>query len=209
MDIRFLYRDSEIFVVEKPIGVLSEESDGDESLANALKAQNGGYIGVVHRLDRGVGGVMVYARTKASAARLSAAVQSHALQKEYLAIVHGKPTEPCGTLTDLLYHDRTRNKSFVVDRARSGVKEAVLDYKIVKSWESAPLGVASLVKIRLHTGRTHQIRVQFSSRGYPLVGDGKYGSREKSDIRLHSHAITFSHPRTGKLLTFESLPEWA
>ena len=209
MEIRFLYRDSEIFVVEKPIGVLSEESDDDESLANALKAQNDGYIGVVHRLDRGVGGVMVYARTKSAAARLSTAVQSHALQKGYLAIVHGTPSESSGTLTDLLYHDRTRNKSFVVDRPRSGVKEAVLEYKIVKSWENAPLGMVSLVKIQLHTGRTHQIRVQFSSRGYPLVGDGKYGSREKGDIRLHAHTITFPHPRTGKLLTFESLPAWA
>jgi 23S rRNA pseudouridine1911/1915/1917 synthase len=209
MDLNFLYVDEEIFVVEKPVGALSEEGNEEESLASALKAQNNGYVGVIHRLDRGVGGVMVYARTKAAAARLSAAVQARTLKKTYLAIVHGIPTEPRARLTDLLYHDRARNKTFTVNRPRNGVKEAILDYEIVKSWDNAPLDSLSLLKIELQTGRTHQIRVQFSSRGLPLVGDGKYGARDRCEIRLFCHALTFPHPKTGKEMQFSLTPDWA
>ncbi len=209
MELNFLYTDDEIFVVEKPVGALSEEGDAGESLASALKEQNNGYVGVVHRLDRGVGGVMVYARTKAAAARLSAAVQEHTLKKVYFAVVHGVPTEPRARLTDLLYHDRARNKTFTVSRPRGGVKEAILDYEIIKTWDDAPLGSLSLVKIELQTGRTHQIRVQFASRGLPLVGDNKYGARDRSEIRLFCHALTFPHPKTGKEMHFSLTPEWA
>ncbi|MBQ9760310.1 MAG: RluA family pseudouridine synthase [Clostridia bacterium] len=208
MELNILYSDSEIFVVEKPANALSEEGTAENSLASALKEQNGGYIGVVHRLDRGVGGVMVYARTKSAAARLSAAVQSHALEKTYLAVIHGKPTEEHATLTDLLYHDRLKNKTFVVDRPRGGVKEAILDYELRKAWDDPALGTLSLVRIRLHTGRTHQIRVQFASRSHPLVGDRKYGAPSHGDIRLFCHTLTFPHPKTGKPTSFTLTPDW-
>lgn len=210
MDVKMLYRDRDIFVCLKPVGAVSEENDGrGDSLADVLREQNGGYIGVVHRLDRGVGGVMVYARTKQAAAKLSAAVQAHTLEKIYLAVVHGMPEKSATTLTDLLYHDRIKNKTFVVDRVRNGVKEAILDYEALKTYEQEPFGKVSLLRIRLHTGRTHQIRVQFASRGLPLVGDNKYGARDRSEIALFCHSLTFPHPSTGKKLTFTEYPEWA
>lgn len=209
MDVRILYSDKDIFVCLKPVGVVSEETAEGVGLADVLREQNGGYIGVVHRLDRGVGGVMVYARTKQAAAKLSAAVQAHTLEKVYLAFVHGVPTERSATLTDLLYHDRMKNKTFVVDRTRRGVKEAILDYETYKSYEQEPFGTVSLLRIRLQTGRTHQIRVQFASRGMPLVGDNKYGARDRCEIMLFCHRLTFPHPITGKRMTFSETPEWA
>lgn len=208
MEPQILYSDNEIYVVRKPVGILCEETADGTSLADALHTKNNGYIGVIHRLDRSVGGVMVYARTKFAAARLSAAVQSHNLKKVYLALVHGVPDAPCATLTDLLFHDRVKNKTFVVDRPRRGVKEAILDYELLKTFYDPDLGTLSLLKIRLHTGRTHQIRVQFSSRGLPLVGDNKYGARDRCDIRLFSHTLSFPHPKTGEQMLFSELPEW-
>ena len=208
MDIQMLYSDADIYVCRKPVGVVSEETANGTGLADWLREQNGGYIGVVHRLDRGVGGVMVYARNKKAAAKLSAAVQARTLEKTYLAIVHGKPTESAATLTDLLYHDRIKNKTFVVDRARNGVKEAILDYETLRTYEQEPLGTVSLLRIKLHTGRTHQIRVQFSSRGLPLLGDRKYGARSQCEIALFCHRLNFLHPVTGKRMTFSEMPEW-
>lgn len=204
MDIKMLYSDEEIFVCVKPVGMLSEETpdrSDPQSLADILSAQNGGYIGVVHRLDRGVGGVMVYARTKKAAARLSAAVQDHTFQKTYLATVHGTPEKSDDTLVDLLYHDRAKNKTFVVTRERRGVKQAILDYETLQTEETAH-GTVSLLKIRLHTGRTHQIRAQFASRRHPLVGDRKYGSTAHGDIALFCHSLTLPHPKTGVPMTF-------
>lgn len=208
MELPILYSDDHIVVCQKPVGIVSEETADRKGLADLLRQTPNEYIGVVHRLDRGVGGVMVYAKTRAAAARLSAAVQDHSFQKEYLAVVHGTPAEPCARLTDLLFHDRAKNKTFVVARERRGVKEAILDYEVVRSVEHAQFGCISLLRIKLLTGRTHQIRVQLSSRGLPLVGDGKYGARDRCDIMLFCHRLTFPHPKTGKPLTFSALPDW-
>jgi len=144
---------------------------------------------------------MVYAKTKVAAAALSKAVQEGIMVKEYVAMVHGTPPES-GDWEDLLWKDSAKNKVFVVKRERKGVKKARLEYKRLTEGET------SLVRIRLHTGRSHQIRVQFSSRGFPLVGDHKYGSRdEKNEPMLFSCCLTF--PYKGKLLCFEKLPDWA
>ena len=205
---KILHEDKDIIVCIKPSDALSETTPEGNGFADALAKENGGYIGVVHRLDRGVGGVMVYAKTPAAAAALSRCVQQRTLRKEYLAVVHGVPVEVCGTLTDLLFHDRRRNKTFVVNRVRNGVKEAVLDYVVKKTAPVEPFGNVSLVRISLRTGRTHQIRVQFASRGLPLVGDGKYGaSGDRCPIALFSTRLAFSHPVTGKPMEFCALPE--
>ena len=187
-----LYSDPEIVVCVKPVGM-----DSEHEVPQAL----GGEIYPIHRLDKNVGGVMVYAKKKTSAAALSKAVQEGTMVKEYVAMVHGTPPGE-GDWEDLLWKDSAKNKVFVVKRERRGVKKARLEYKRLREGET------SLVRIRLHTGRSHQIRVQFSSRGFPLVGDHKYGSRdEKSEPMLFSCCLTFPHK--GKLLRFEKLPEWA
>ena len=187
-----LYSDPEIVVCVKPVGM-----DSEHEVPQAL----GGEIYPIHRLDKNVGGVMVYAKKKASAAALSKAVQEGTMVKEYVAMVHGTPPGE-GDWEDLLWKDSTKNKVFVVKRERRGVKKARLEFKRLTEGET------SLVRIRLHTGRSHQIRVQFSSRGFPLVGDHKYGSRdEKTEPMLFSCCLTFPHK--GKLLRFEKLPEWA
>lgn len=208
MEIKILYEDDEIVVCIKPAELLSEQTDDpNESLAAQIAEKNNGYVGVVHRLDRGVGGVMVYAKTPAAAAALSRSVQSHEVQKEYLAVVHGTPSPACGEMRDLLFHDRRLNKSFAVSRTRAGVKEALLDYTTLSHHLSDRCDALSLMRIRLHTGRTHQIRVQFSSRGYPLLGDGKYGARgDRCPIALFSALLSFPHPKTRKPMRFEALP---
>jgi len=194
MDI--LYSDKHIIVCLKPVGL-----DSETSVPEALKEQFGGEIYPIHRLDLNVGGVMVYARTKQSAASLSKAVQEGTMVKEYVAMVHGTPPES-GDWEDLLWKDSKKNKVFVVKRQRGGVKKARLEYKRLSEGET------SLVRIRLHTGRSHQIRVQFSSRGFPLVGDHKYGSRDqRTEPMLFSCRITF--PYQGETKQFEALPEWA
>jgi len=157
----------------------------------------------VHRLDMAVGGVMVYALNKKAAAELSGQIARQQIQKEYLAVVQGQPEEQSATLCDLLYKDKSRNKSYVVKRKRAGVKEAKLEYRCLESREDM-----SLVRILLHTGRSHQIRVQFSSRKMPLVGDVKYGSQYRDcHISLFSCALSFKHPKSGKAMHFEYFPE--
>jgi 23S rRNA pseudouridine1911/1915/1917 synthase len=154
----------------------------------------------LQRLDLNVGGVMVFARNKAAASKLSAQIANGEMVKEYVAVVKGTP-EDTGTWEDFLFKDSRKNKVFVVKRQRTGVKAARLTYRCVKA------GKNSLVRVRLYTGRSHQIRVQFSSRGYPLVGDHKYGSRdEAASPMLFSCCITF--PYKGKQMKFESYPEW-
>ncbi len=202
-----LFEDKWITVAIKPTDAVSERTDRGDGFADLLAARNPeGYVGVVHRLDRGVGGVMVYARESVAAARLSACVQNHSFQKEYLALAHGLPMPESGRLCDLLFHDRMRNKTFVVDRQRRGVKEAILDYEVLRQYENAQYGAYSLVKICLLTGRTHQIRVQFSHRGHPLLGDRKYGATDRCPIGLFCHRLSFPHPITGEQMTFEK--EW-
>ena len=191
-----LYSDNGLVACIKPVGL-----DSESALPAALKEQLGGEIFPIHRLDQNVGGVMVFARTKAAAAALSKAVQEGHMVKEYVAMVHGTPPET-GDWEDYLFKDSRKNKVFVVKKERKGVKYARLEFDRLSAGES------SLVHIRLHTGRSHQIRVQFSSRGFPLVGDHKYGSRsEKTAPMLFSCRITF--PWKGKNLQFEALPSWA
>ena len=194
--IPILYEERGFLVCLKPPGLLSQSGPGDD-LLQALSRQAGGSFLPVHRLDRGVGGVMAVARTKNAAAALSAAVAQRKFEKEYLCLVRGRPLEEAGTYRDLLLHDRQRNKSFVVDRIRGGVKEAELDYRCLAS-----SGGLSLVHVRLRTGRTHQIRVQFSSRKHPLWGDGKYGSHQKGSLALQSAGLAFRHPVSGKEMVF-------
>lgn len=191
-----LYSDKQIAVCVKPVG-LEPEKEVPQALVELL----GGEVFPVHRLDKNVGGVMVYARTRQAAAELSKAVQQGTMVKEYVAMVHGTPPEN-GDWTDLLWKDSTKNKVFVVKRERKGVKNARLEFWRLEG------GDRSLVHVRLHTGRSHQIRVQFASRGYPLVGDHKYGSRDESTApMLFSCRISF--PYKGQTVTFTQLPPWA
>ena len=191
-----LYSDKNIAVCVKPVGL-----DSEAEVPSALKESLGGIFFPIHRLDKNVGGVMVYARTKQAAAALSKAVQEGAMIKEYVALVHGTPPES-GDWEDLLFKDSSKNKVFVVKKERKGVKKARLEFIRLTA------GDTSLVRIRLHTGRSHQIRVQFSSRGFPLVGDHKYGARDESPAPfLFSCQLTF--PYGGKIVQFSALPDWA
>ena len=191
-----LFSDRDIVLCVKPVGL-----DSEIQMPAALKETLGGEIYPVHRLDKNVGGVMIFARTQAAAASLSKAIQEGKLIKEYVALVHGNPPES-GDWEDLLWKDSRKNKVFVVKRMRGGVKNARLEFTRLTSGEE------SLVRVRLHTGRSHQIRVQFASRGYSLVGDHKYGAKDNVPApMLYSCKLTFPHK--GKLLEFEKLPDWA
>lgn len=196
-----LYADAAVAVVVKPAGVLSQ-GDAEDAMPALLQKQLGGTIFPVHRLDQPTGGVMVYARTQDAAAKLSAQMQSEAFGKEYLAVLDGTPEPAEGELHDLLFFDRQKGKSYAVRRKRAGVKDARLAYRVLAQAEGL-----TLVRVRLYTGRTHQIRVQFSSRGWPLTGDGKYGSRNnRCAPALWSAELHFAHPVTGETLTFRSQP---
>lgn len=212
-----LFRDEHIVVCIKPAGVVSEEAPGGvpEFLRKELKRNAAvPQIFPVHRLDKGVGGVMVYALTKDAAASLTRQMTESApadagktFTKEYLAVTEGVPELVSGRMEDLLFHDREKNRTYVVKRPRKGVKEAVLEYETLASSGGDPeAGVFSLVRIRLLTGRTHQIRAQFSSRKLPLCGDRRYGAKTAGDIALWSHRLTFRHPETGEELTFRAGP---
>lgn len=198
--IEILYRDNDIIVCIKPAGLLSE-GEGEDSLLTVLAAQCGGQVFPVHRLDRGAAGLMVFARNSKAAAGLSRAVQEKQLKKEYFALISGIPAEKEGEMTDYLFKDSRKGKVFAVKRPRKGVREARLTYRVL--WQDED---TSLVRVALDTGRTHQIRVQFSSRGMPLWGDGKYGSRVKGELALFSCGLGFPHPKTGKPMEFEAKP---
>lgn len=190
-----LFSDREIVVCIKPVGL-----DSEAELPAALKEALGGDIYPIHRLDKNVGGVMVYARTRSAAAALSKAIQEGSMVKEYRAMVHGTPPEQ-GDWEDLLWKDSSKNKVFVVKRQRKGVKAARLEFTRLSAGED------SLVHIRLHTGRSHQIRVQFASRGFPLVGDHKYGAKDRASApMLFSCRLTF--PWRGKTVIYETYPDW-
>ncbi len=191
-----LYSDKDLAVCIKPVGM-----DSEQDVPGALKEALGGEVFTVHRLDKNVGGVMVFARTKKAAAALSQLIQQGSFVKEYVAQVHGNVPE-AGDWEDLLFKDSRKNKVIVVKRQRAGVKEARLEFTRLRGGET------SLVRIRLHTGRSHQIRVQFASRGFPLVGDHKYGSRDAATApMLYSCRIAFSFD--DRFLEFAHLPEWA
>ncbi len=207
-----LYEDSFIIVCVKPLGVLSQpDLGGGEDMLTILnqyleQKNEKTAVGLIHRLDRNVGGVMVFSKRTDVTAKLSKAIQERNFQKEYFAVVHNCPEEKSGTYKDLLFKDSSKNKSFVVERQRKGVKEASLDYEVIDT-KNTKIGVASLIRIRLHTGRTHQIRVQFSSRKMPLVGDGKYGSKDNEcDIALWSYRLAFQHPMKKKEIEFTQVP---
>lgn len=192
--IPILYEDDALLVCVKPRRLLSaKDASGKPAVTDGLP--EGLYP--VHRLDREATGLMVFAKTAETAAFLSDAM-GKTVRKEYLALCEGQPA-PSGELTDLLYHDRCKNKTYVVDRKRNGVREARLFYEVLCGGET------SLLHVILHTGRTHQIRVQFSSRGYPLCGDRKYGAKTGGDLQLYAWKLTLPHP-DGRTLTF-TLPD--
>ncbi len=202
-----LFRDDRVVVCVKPAGVLSTDEPG--GLPELLRGELGtDTVKTVHRLDRAVGGVMVCALTRRAAADLSAQVRDGRFQKEYLAVTHGGPAEPRGSLCSWLWRDTAARKTLVVPADTSGAQMARLDYAVLEERE----GLA-LLAIRLHTGRTHQIRCQLSHGGWPIVGDRKYGAPDgPAPIALWSHAIAFCHPRTGEELTFRrdppDIPPW-
>ena len=198
MRAEIIYEDRDIIICLKLPGL-----DSQKDMCSLLEQQLGGEVFCVHRLDREVGGLMAYARSSSAAAALSAAISGQRFYKEYLEVTGGCPEEPEGFMRDLLFKDASKNKSYVVKRMRRGVRQAELEYKLlVRSGDSC------LFKIKLHTGRSHQIRVQFASRGLPLLGDTKYGSKERScSIALWSFRLAFPHPVNGKSLEFCALPE--
>jgi 23S rRNA pseudouridine1911/1915/1917 synthase len=193
--VNILFEDQHIVVCVKPVGI-----DSEHQVPELLKEQLGGEIFTLHRLDKHGGGVMVYARTKAAAAELSRLIQENKMVKEYVALVHGSVPE-AGDWQDLLFKDSRKNKVFVVKRQRAGVKAARLEFVRLQATDPA------LVRVRLHTGRSHQIRVQFASRGFPLVGDHKYGAKDEFSVpMLYSCCITF--PYKGEEKSFSHFPEW-
>ena len=201
-----LYEDNHIIVVEKPFNVLSQgDSTGDLDLLNMVKSYvkekynkpGNVYIGLVHRLDRPVGGVMVFARSSKAASRLNKEFNEHSIVKKYLAIVHGK-VKDSDTLKDKILKLDNGN-SIVSDKG----KEAVLDYKLIAYNKDNDM---SLVDITLHTGRHHQIRVQFSSRGHSLVGDQRYGKLDNKQICLFAYYLEFTHPVKKERISFSIKP---
>lgn len=197
-----LFVDDYLVVCEKPVGVLSEYDEKRANMPTLLSAELGGAsVTVLNRLDRDVGGVMAFSLHPSATARLNKQISDGTFVKEYIAVVEGVPDEKEGVFDDLLFHDGTKNKSFVVKRPRNGVKRAVLDFVVLDTIERDGCDY-SLVKVVLKTGRTHQIRVQFASRGFPLVGDKKYGSKQGGDIALRAYKIAFKHPQTQKPLGF-------
>lgn len=199
----FIYQDSSIIICTKPAGVLStDEPGGMPELVRAALGDQSACVRTVHRLDRVVSGLMILARSTQAASALSQQIREHSFEKEYLAVIHGQPPEETGTLTDLLLRCKFEGKTYVVHHLEKGVQEAILDYETL-----AVRSALSLVKIQLKTGRTHQIRAQFSDRELPLVGDRKYSLRsDDCNIALWSYRLCFKHPDTGKLMEFVLAP---
>lgn len=198
-----LYKDRDILVCVKPPRVLSTDEPG--GLPELVRKELGdpkADVRTVHRLDRVVSGLMVLARNPAAASELSRQIREGAFQKEYLAVVHGGPSAPEGTFRDLLGRDKARKMTFVALVPGKGIQEAVLDYKVL-----AAEADRAKVLVRLHTGRTHQIRVQFASRGMPLYGERKYSERnDPCEIALWSYRLGFTHPTTGEPMNFTKEP---
>ena len=192
-----IYQDSDIVVCVKPLRVLSTDEPGGmpELVRQALGTED---VRTVHRLDRVVSGLMVLARNARAASELSRQIREDVFQKEYLAVVHGTPEEDAGRFYDLLLRDKARKMTMVVTEPGKGVQEAVLTYQVLTKKDSM-----SRVRIQLQTGRTHQIRVQFASRGLPLVGERKYSTLEDAcEIALWSYRLAFAHPTTGEPMEF-------
>lgn len=211
---KVLFEDNQIIVVEKPFNIPSQgDKTGDVDMLSMVKdyvkekynKPGNVYIGLVHRLDRPTGGVMVFARTSKAAGRLSDKIRERKIQKTYLAICNGKFDETKGTMKDYLWKDEKKNTSYVVKASKKNAKEAILDYEVLKYDEKEDV---SLVKIDLHTGRHHQIRVQFSSRMHALYGDTKYhGKGGNAQLCLWAYKLSLIHPTTKEELTYIDLPE--
>ena len=213
-NLKVIYEDNHIIVVEKPVNIPSQgDKTGDQDMLTIIKAYlkekynkpGDVYLGLIHRLDRPTGGVMVFAKTSKAAARLSEQVRNKEFEKKYLCIVDGKLEKEKGTFKDYLLKIEKTNTSKISDSKNKNAKEAILDYEVLKYNEEINL---SVVKVLLHTGRHHQIRVQFSSRGHSLYGDQKYGTRGRGkQLALWAFSLSFNHPTTKERLTFEDYPE--
>ena len=212
--LKVLYEDNHVIVVEKPVNVPSQgDKTGDEDMLTIIKKYlkdkynkpGEVYLGLVHRLDRPTGGVMVFARTSKAASRLSEQVRNKQIHKKYLAIVDGKMENDKGTFKDYLVKNEKNNMSRIATEKDKNAKEAILDYEVLKYSKEINL---SVVKIDLHTGRHHQIRVQFASRGHSLYGDQKYGTRGRGkQLSLWAYYLSFTHPTTKEFMEFEDYPE--
>ena len=214
MKINVLYEDNQIIVVEKPAGIPSQaDKTGDIDMLTLVKdyikekynKPGNVYLGLVHRLDRPVSGVMVFARTSKAASRLSEEVRNKTFKKEYLAVCNGKFEEQKAELVDYLWKDEKTNTSYVVKQTKKNAKEAILDYTVIEYNEKEDL---SLVRVNLHTGRHHQIRVQLSSRMHAIYGDAKYHGRGQGtqDICLYAYSLTIVHPVSKEEMNFISKP---
>ncbi len=201
MKTEILFEDDSIIVCIKPQGIISQSSGGTDMLA-MLNEYFGGSAQAypVHRLDRETGGIMVFAKTAKAASELSMQIQQNKIKKRYFAVIKGTPEEKSGVLKDLLFRDKQKNKTFTVKRMRKGVREASLEYEVIGEADGY-----SLLDILLHTGRTHQIRVQFSNRKHPLYGDGKYGGGA-GNLALFAQSLEFYHPINGEKLCFSAKP---
>jgi 23S rRNA pseudouridine1911/1915/1917 synthase len=207
-DLEILYEDNHVIVVYKPANILSQgDATGDKDLLTVIKEYikvkehkpGNVYIGLVHRLDRPVEGIMVFAKSSKAASRLSDQIKKNEFQKHYLAVINGKLNEKKGIFKDYLFKDSTGN-TIVTDKNKG--KESILEYEVLAEKDNL-----SLVRIHLITGRHHQIRVQFASRNHPLVGDGRYGKYDGRQIHLCSYQLSFIHPTTKEQLKFERYPE--
>ena len=212
-DLKVIYEDNHIIVVEKPVNVPSQgDKTGDVDMLTIIKKYlkekynkpGNVYLGLIHRLDRPVGGVMVFAKTSKAAARLSEQVRDKVFKKKYLVIANGKFDKETGVLSDYLLKNERKNMSRVVPEGTKNSKYAELDYEVLKYDEELNL---SVLKINLHTGRHHQIRVQLSSRNHSIYGDQKYGGRgHGKQICLWAYELTINHPITKEEMTFKSIP---
>ncbi|PRO66288.1 RluA family pseudouridine synthase [Alkalicoccus urumqiensis] len=210
---KILYEDNHLIAVEKPVNIpVQEDASGDKDLFTMVKEdikeryQKPGnvYLGLIHRLDRPVGGVIVFAKTSKAASRMSDLIRRQDLEKHYTAVVRGVPEPPQGRKTDYLYKDRQKNQVYAVDKSHEEAKKAVLDYRL-----AGTSGGLSLVQIQLETGRSHQIRVQMAELGVPLYGDQKYGSRVNKpgeQIALWSTEMGFTHPVKKEWVSITSRP---
>ena len=213
MTIKVIYEDNHLLVVEKPVNIPSQKDETNDpdiltllkdDIKNRYNKPGNVYLGLVHRLDRPVGGAMVFAKTSKAASRLSEQIRVREFKKVYLAVVHGVVGNSSGRLEHYLLKDEKTNMVSVVPQSVEGAKEAVLDYTVMANKDGL-----SLVRVNLHTGRSHQIRVQFSAIGHPLYGDQKYGAglnKPGQQIALWSNEITLKHPTLGEEMTFRSEP---
>lgn len=213
MNIPILYEDNHLLVIEKPVNIpVQEDQSGDADLLTILKndlkrrySKPGNvYLGLVHRLDRPVGGVMVFAKTSKAASRLSDQLRRKVIDRKYLAVIRGVPKKKEATLHHYLYKDRKKNQVYSVNKTHSEAKPASLDYRLMDT-----VSRQGLLSVHLHTGRSHQIRVQLAAEGYPLYGDQKYGSKVNKSgeqIALWAHTLEFEHPTTKEALRFVSEP---